>query len=300
VCVKLVRHTAPQLLALGEPMKTCGLQAQERRAHPIPLREAQPHRLSLALPTAMRPPAHRRPHSHRLPSGKKLRPCQVGNAYAPTMAPMGTGKSHGPAQCGSTPGRASEPASGVLCAHLVPQGQPSAPSAVLPWLDKVQSAIARVHTGPKRRMHSGAGALGSNAPTRRQALPERGILTVGMPQTSAPLEVPPSAQDILGRRPAAGFNRLRTPHHVSVAWASGSRRPGVDSPSASLRSRGAGQVRDTGLAGAGVPQGLTGMAHHGAGLVRIRHKQRSKRAQKFRRLLGLKSPKVNEINHQRN
>jgi hypothetical protein len=45
---------------------------------------------------------------------------------------------------------------------------------------------------------------------------------------------------------------------------------------------------------------MTVMAHNGAVLIRIRHKQLSKRAQKFRRWLGLQSPKANEINYPKN
>lgn len=54
------------------------------------------------------------------------------------------------------------------------------------------------------------------------------------------------------------------------------------------------------LAGAVVHQGMTVLARTSAVVIRIRPQQRSKRAQKFRRLLGLKSPKINEINHQKN
>jgi hypothetical protein len=42
------------------------------------------------------------------------------------------------------------------------------------------------------------------------------------------------------------------------------------------------------------------LAHNGAVMVRIRRQQLTKRAQKFRRLLGLKSLKVNEINDPKN
>jgi hypothetical protein len=243
---------------------------------------------------------HRRKPSHRLTSGTKLSHCKGVNAYDPTIAPIGKGKSNCPAQFGRKPGIVSDPASGFLFANLVPQGNPSDPSYVRPLIDKVQSAIERVHTGPKRRMHSVAGDLGINDPPLPQALHERGMLTVGIPKTIAPIEVHPSAEDILDRLKEAGLNRMRTPHQVHLACASGSRRPVVESHSASLLSRGAGQVRYKGLEGAVVPQGMTVMAHTGAVLVRIHHKQLSKRAQKFRRLLGLSSPKVNEINHQRN
>ena len=300
VFVTLGRQTAQQLRALGEARQTFGLQAKERLDHTITLRDAPHQRLSLALTPALRHHAHICHQSQRLPSGTKLRHWKVVNAYDPTIAPMVKGKSHGPAQVGRKPGIASDPASGLLCATLVPQGNPSAPSYGLPLIDQGHSAIERVHTGPKRRMHSVAGALGSNDPPWRQALHERGMLTVGMPQTIAPLEVHPRAQDIRAILNEAGLHRMRTPHHVPVACASGERRPVVESPIASLLSRGAGQGRYKGLAGAVVHQGMTVMAHNGAVLVRIRHKRLSKRAQTFRRLLRLKSPKVNEINHQRN
>ena len=300
VFVKLVRQTEQQLLALGEPIKGFGLQAQERLEHTITVSEAQHQRLSLALTTAMRHHEHIRKQSQRLTSGRKLSHCKVVNAYDPTIAPIVKGKSNCPAQFGRKPGIASDPASGFLFANLVPQGNPSDPSYVLPLIDKVQSAIERVHTAPKHRIHSVAGDLGLNDPALRQTLHERGILTVGIPKTIAPIEVHPSAQDILDILNEAGLNRIRTPHQVHLACASGYSRPVVESHIASLLSRGAGQVRYKGLEGAVVQQGMTVMAHNGAVLVRIRHKQLSKGAQKFRRLLGLKSPKVNEINHQRN
>jgi len=74
----------------------------------------------------------------------------------------------------------------------------------------------------------------------------------------------------------------------------------VESHIASLLARGAGQVRYKGLQGAVVPQGMTVMTHNGATLVRIQRQQLSKRAQKFRRLLGLRSHNVNKINNQKN
>jgi hypothetical protein len=45
-----------------------------------------------------------------------------------------------------------------------------------------------------------------------------------------------------------------------------------------------------------VQQGMTVMSYNGAVLVRIRQRKMTKRAQKFRRLLGLKYPKVSKIN----
>jgi hypothetical protein len=160
--VQLVRHTEHQLLQLGEPIKTFGLKAKECLEHSITLSEAQRQRLTLALTTAMHHHDHLRQQSTRLTQGKKLRHCKLVNAYDPTIAPIIKGKSNCPAQFGRKPGLASEPATGFIFANLVPQGNPSDPSYVLPLLDKVQRAMARSQTGPKRQIHSVAGDLGLN------------------------------------------------------------------------------------------------------------------------------------------
>jgi len=205
-----------------------------------------------------------------------------------------------PAQFGRKPGIVSEPATGFIFANLVPTGNPSDPSYVLPLIDKVQQALERIQTRPQRQIHSVAGDLGLNDAVVRQALHARGILTVGLPKTVEPIETNLSAQDVLDLLNEAGLHRKRTPYQVHLACASGYSRPVVESHIASLLARGAGHVRYKGLEGAVLQQGMTVLAHNGAVIVRIRRRQLSKRAQKFRRLLGLKPPKVNQINHPKN
>jgi hypothetical protein len=300
VFVTLVRHTEHQLLELGAPITTLGLKAKECLAPPRALRETQRQRLTLALTTAMSHYEHIRKQSTRLTQGKKLSHCKLVNAYDPTIAPIIKGKSNCPAQFGRKPGLASDPATGFIFANLVPQGNPSDPSYVLPLIEKVQQAIERIRKGPQRQIHSVAGDLGLNDAVLRQALHARGILTVGIPTTVEPIEANPSAQDVLDLLNAAGVNRKRTPYQVHLACASGYSRPVVESHIASLLARGAGHVRYKGLEGAVLQQGMTVLAHNGAVMTRIRRQQLSKRAQKFRRLLGLKLPKVNEINHPKN
>jgi energy-coupling factor transporter ATP-binding protein EcfA2 len=300
VFVTLVRQTEQQLLALGEPITAFGLKAQERLAHTLTLGEAQRQRLILALTTAMDHYAHIRKQSTQLTQGKKLSHCKLVNAYDPTIAPIVKGKSNCPAQFGRKPGIVSEPATGFIFANLVPTGNPSDPSYVLPLIDKVQHAIERIQTGPQRQIHSVAGDLGLNDAVVRQALHARGILTVGIPKTVEPMETNLSAQDVWHILNEAGLHRKRTPYQVHLACASGYSRPVVESHIASLLARGAGHVRYKGLEGAVLQQGMTVLAHNGAVIVRIRRQQVSKRAQKFRRLLGLKLPKVNQINHPKN
>src|SRR5499426_3096124 len=300
VFVTLVRQTEQQLLALGEPIKTLGFKAQEHLEHTVTLGEAQRQRLTLALTTAMSHHEHIRQQSTRLTHGKKLRHCKLVNAYDPTIAPIIKGKSNCPAQFGRKPGIASEPATGFIFATRVPEGNPNDTSYVLPLLDKVQSAIERVRTTPKLRLHAVAGDLGVNDAALRQALHARGILTVGIPQNVQPIDPNPSAEEVGAILTEAGLHRQRTPYQVQLACACGYSRPVVESHIASLLARGAGQVRYKGHPGAVRQQGMTVMAHNGATLVRIHQQQLSKRAQKLRRLLGLRYRKSNEINGQKN
>jgi hypothetical protein len=155
-----------------------------------------------------------RQQSTRLTPGKKLSPCKLVNAYDLTLAPMLKGQSNCPAQFGRKPGIASAPATGFIFANLVPQGHPSEASYGLPLLDQVQGAIDRVRTGPKPQIHSVASDRGLNDPCLRQALHARGILTVGIPKTMAPINPQPSAQDVLTILNEAGLNRQRTPPPV--------------------------------------------------------------------------------------
>jgi hypothetical protein len=202
--VQLVRQTEYQLLQLGAPITAFGLKAQECLTHPSPLCEAQRQRLTLALSTAMSHHEHIRKQSTRLTHGKKLGHWKLVNAYDLTIAPIVKGKSNGPAQFGRKPGLASEPATGFIFANLVPQGNPSDPSYVLPLLDKVQRAMAQSQTGPQRQIHSVAGDLGLNDAAVRQTLHTRGILTVGLPKTVEPIKTNPSAQDVFDILTEAG------------------------------------------------------------------------------------------------
>ena len=300
VFVTLVRQTEHQLLEVGKDIATLAQQAHACLEKTTTLSETQRERLREALTTALHHHEHIRQQSKQLTQGKKLRHFKVVNAYDPTIAPIIKGKSNCPAQFGRKPGIISEPATGFIFANLTPQGNPSDVSYVLPLLDKVEHAIARAQSGRKNPIHSVAGDLALNDPVLRQALHARQILTVGIPKTVEPIDPNPSAEDVLHILNEADLHRKRTPYQVHLACASGYSRPVVESHIASLLSRGAGQVRYKGLEGAMVQQGMTVMAHNGAVVVRIRQQQLSKRAQKFRRMLGLKSSKANEINHSKN
>jgi hypothetical protein len=150
------------------------------------------------------------------------------------MAPILKGKSNCPAQFGRKPGSASEPAPGFIFATRVPEGNPNDASYVVPLLDKVQSAIERVQTTPKLRLHSVAGDLGVHDAALRQALHARGLLTVGLPQSLKPIAPHPGAEEVGAILTEAGLHRQRPPDQVQLACAWGYSRPVVESHSASL------------------------------------------------------------------
>jgi hypothetical protein len=300
VFVTLVRHTERQLLALGEAIETWTLETHTLLQHTASLREPQRQRLLRDLETASA--AHRQitKQSQRLTQGKRLEHCKIVNAYDPTLAPILKGKSNCPAQFGRKTGILSEPASGFIFANRVPAGNPSDPSYVLPLLDTVQRAIDLVPSPHRVRVHSLGGDLGVNDAELRHALHGRGILTVGIPPTVAPINPTPSQQEVRNILNASGLQRIRTPHQVHLACASGYSRPVVESHIATLMSRGADHLHYKGLEGAVIQMGMTVMAHNGAVLVRIRQQRLSKRGQKFRRLLGLRRRNVNQINSSKN
>ena len=119
---------------------------------------------------------------------------------------------------------------------------------------------------------------------------------MGIPKTVEPVHPKPSPEEGVDILNASGLNRIRTPHQVHLACASGYSRPVVKSHIATLMSRGAGELRYKGLDGAVVQMGMIVMAHNGATLVRIRQQRLSKRGRKFRRLLGLRHRNNNQIN----
>ena len=297
---RLVRDTEALLLAIGQPVVALAQAAQTGLEGARHLDPARRQRLATALSEALSAHEHIAKQSRRLIHGKRLGHCKIVNAYDPTIAPIVKGKSHCPAQCGRKPGLISEPTAGFIFATHAPVGNPSDSSSVLPLVDTVQDALKRVKMPHRLAIHSVAGDLGVNDATVRQVLHERGMLTIGIPQTTQPINPNPTPQEVLDLLTGAGLNRQRTPYQVQLACACGYSRPVVESHIAALLCRGAGQMRDKGPQGAVVQLGMTAMAYNGAAIVRIRQQRLSKRAQKFRRLLRLRHRNVNQFNEPKN
>ena len=300
ILLRLVRDTEARLLDLGQPVVALAQAAQAGLESARHLDAARRQRLATALRDALFAHEHMAKQSRRLIHGKRLGHCKIVNAYDPTIAPIVKGKSNCPAQFGRKPGIISAPTAGFILATHTPVGNPSDASYVVPLVDKVQYVLKRVKASPRLAIHSVAGDLGVNDTTVRQVLHERGILTVGIPHTTEPINPHPTPQEVLDLLNGVGLNRKRTPYQVHLACACGQSRPVVESHIAALLCRGAAEIRYKGPQGAVVQVGMTAMAYNGAAIVRIRQQRLSKRAQKFRRLLGLRHRNINQFNEPKN
>jgi hypothetical protein len=295
VFVSMVRQTETQLLTTGSSVVGLARAAHAQVQSAPQLGEEQRTRLATQLTAALAAHQQIATQSRRLTNGKTLTQCKIVNAYDPTIAPICKGKSNCPTQFGRKPGIIGEPASGFIFALALPGGNPADLSYVVPLVDKVQTAIAYVAGRPTLAVHSLAGDLALNDATLRATLHGRGILTVGIPQTVAPLSPTPTPEEIRRMLHEAGLPGQRTPHQVRLACAAGYSRPVVESLIASLLSRGAARITYKGQRGAIVQLGMTVMAHNAATVVRIQHNRLSTRAQKFRHLLRLKRHKPNDF-----
>jgi hypothetical protein len=296
VFVALVRQTETQLLEHGRHVLPLARAVQEGLPTMPQLSADQQARLDTQLTAALA--AHHRiaSQSRRLTQGKTVPHCKIVNAYDPTIAPICKGKSNCPAQFGRKPGIIAEPAAGFIFGLHLPVGNPSDASYVEPLVDKVEQAIARIAASPRPAIHSLAGDLALNDAALRQALHQRGILTVGIPKTVAPLTPSPTPEEVLRILDEAGLHRTRTPSQVHLACACGYSRPVIESIIASLLCRGAGRLSYKGHRGAMIQTGMAVMAHNAATLVRIHDYRLSKRARKLRRRLRLRCRKVNQFN----
>jgi hypothetical protein len=296
VFVTLVRQTERPLLEMGEPVLTLARAAQECLHGAPQLSDEQQARLDTQLTVALEA-HHRIAHqSRRLTQGKALPHGKIVNAYDPTIAPIGKGKSNCPAQFGRKPGMIAEPAAGFIFGLHLPAGNPGDTRYVEPLVDHVQQAIARVAMFPRPAIRSLAGDLAFNDAALREVLHQQGILTVGIPKTVEPLPPSPTPEDILRLLNEEDLPQALTPCQVDLAYACGYSRPVVESIIASLLCRGAARVTDKGHRGAIVQTGMAVMAHNAATWVRIHEYRLSKRARTFRRRLRLRCRQVNQFN----
>jgi hypothetical protein len=156
IFVKLVRHTAPPLFAVGATIATLAQQAPQALQQAPSLRASTRKRLARDLHAA--PEAQRciRTQSRRLTQGKPLLPCQIVKAYDATLAPIMQSQSNCPAQCGRQPGLLSEPTASFIFVMAVPLGNQSHRCPL--GLTSAGQGAARQHPG--QRANDASGALG--------------------------------------------------------------------------------------------------------------------------------------------
>ena len=214
VC-ELVRQTATHVLETGAPVLPLARPAQEYLDGATPLSADQPARLHTQLTVARA--AHHRiaRQSRRLTQGKAWSPGTIVNAYDPTLAPMCQGKRHCPAPCGRKPGMIAEPAAGFILARHLPVGHPRASRDGQPLVDKGAQAITRV--SPRPAIHARAGDVACPDASLREALHQRGMRTVGIPNTVDPVPPAPTPEAVLRLLGAERCPRARTPCQVHLA-----------------------------------------------------------------------------------
>ena len=299
VYVKLVRNTEKHLLSVGSKVIPLALSVQMRLQNDTSLEAEQKGGLEDQLKEAIEAHQAIEKQSRRLVNGKSLPHCKIVNAYDVTIAPIKKGKSNCPTQFGKKPGIIAEMGSGFIFGLHLPQGNPDDASYVMPLIDKVDTAIDKLTwTHPRRRpsIYSLAGDLGMNDPKVRDKLHNKGITTVGIPNTIEPIPKVPTPEMIQAILNTPILNENQNATQIKIAYACGYSRPFVESLINSLICRGATHIKYKGHRGAMIQIGMAIITANATTLVRIKQDRLSKRAKRCRRMFRLKPPNSNENN----
>jgi hypothetical protein len=299
VYLKLVRETEKQLLSIGSEVLPLALSAQLLLQKDTAIEEAQQARLMHTLEEALKAHRHIEKQSRQLVNGKKLDHCKIVNPYDMTIAPIKKGKSNCPTQFGKKPGIIAEVATGFIFGYHLPTGNPDDASYVMPLVHNVDAAIDLLDWKyPRRipRIRSLSGDLGMNTPQVRDKLHTRGIVTVGIPRSVEPIPKVPTSEMIKTELDTPGLKEKQSATQIEIAYACGYSRPFVEGLITTLICRGATQIKYKGHRGATIQIGMAILTGNAATLVRIKQDRLTKRAQKFRRLFYLESPKSNKNN----
>jgi hypothetical protein len=185
----------------------------------------------------------------RLVYGKKLPRAKIVNAYDLSITPIVKGKSNCPTQFGKKPGRVAEMATGFIFGLHLPVGNPDDASYMMPLLDKVEAAIAKMAHQRKPRVISATGDLAFRDLGLCQQLHERGLLTVGIPKTLEPVDPKPTPQQIQAVQRQFIPGKIPTATQVRAVFACGYSRPFVEGLIETLSCRGGTSIRIQGTSG---------------------------------------------------
>ncbi len=295
VLLQKVRDTERQLLEVGQLVGPLALKATLDLYTNGSLEVAQQKRLMASLRQAAQHYDLIEQQSRRLLHGKKLPHAKIVNAYDPAIAPIIKGKSNCPVQFGCKPGIIVEMATGFILGLHLPQGNPDDATYMIPLIDHVETAIHAMDQQRKPRIRSVAGDLAFTDPSLREQLQQRGILTVGIPETVATIDPVPTSEQIAVAQQTTQNAPAPSATQVKIAYACGYSRPFVEGVIETLSCRGGTEIKYKRHRGALIQTTMAVMASNAATLVRIQQERLSKRARKFRRFFHLKPP--NSLNN---
>jgi hypothetical protein len=300
VVLKVVRQTERQLLEVNPSIRALCLSACLKLEEDSTLEGALRERLHEKLLHARAHHQQIEAQSRRLVSGKKLPHAKLVNAYDLSIAPILKGKSNCPAQFGKKPGIVAEMATGFIFGLHLPQGNPDDASYLMPLLDKVDRAIARMEGKRKPRIVSVAADLAFRGASLRNQLHAKGILTVGIPDTIAPVPALPAPDRIPAVQEQFDLGQTPSATQVKTAYICGYSRPFVESLIETLSCRGGAHIKYKGHRGSTLQITTAILACNAAALVRIQQGRLTRRAQKFRRFFRLRPPNLLQNNDSKN
>ena len=300
VVLKVVRQTERQLLGVSPSVRALCLSTCMTLEEDATLEKTLRERLHEKLLHAFAHHQRIEAQSRRLVSGKKLPHAKLVNAYDLSIVPILKGKSNCPAQFGKKPGIVAEMATGFIFGLRLPEGNPDDASYLMPLLNRVDKAIARVEKKRKPRIVSVAADMAFRVKDLRNQLHDRGILTVGIPETISPVPALPSPEMIQTVQEQFGLDKTPNATQVQTAYACGYSRPFVESLIETLSCRGSTRIKYKGHSGAVLQITTAILACNAATLVRIQQGRLTRRAQKFRRFFRLKPPNLLQNNDSKN
>ena len=296
ILVLKVRETERRLLEVGQMVGPLALKATLDLYTDRSLEEAQQERLMASLRGAVQQYELIEQQSRRLLQGKKLPHAKIVNAYDGAIVPIIKGKSNCPVQFGCKPGIIAEMATGFILGLHLPEGNPDDASYMIPLIDQVQTAIGAMDQKRKPRIQSVAGDLAFTDTSLREKLQQRGILTAGIPETVATIDLVPTPQQITAAQQTIQTAPFPSATQVKIAYACGYSRPFVEGVIETLSCRAGTAIKYKRHRGALIQTTMAVIAANAATLVRIQQERLSKRAKKFRRFFRLKPPNSLENN----
>ena len=200
--------TAGPVLGTGRPGSTC----MTRRS----CRESSVHAWTRSSPPPSTPISGSHPNPDDSRRARRCATARSSTRTIPPLLPFARAKAIAPRSLAASP--ASSPsrrqASSLRC--ICPWGIRVMPVTWSPWSTRWSRRSARVRTRPVPAIHSLAGDLAFNDTALREALHARGILTVGIPKTVAPLPLSPTPEDVLRILDEADLHHIRTPTQVHL------------------------------------------------------------------------------------